>query len=33
VELKNIDYSTSVGFNIASVVLAAILISLYVIWW
>ncbi len=33
VELKNIDYSTSRGFNIASVLVIAILIGLYGYWW
>ena len=33
VELKNIDYSTSTGFNVAAVIVAAILVALYAIWW
>jgi solute:Na+ symporter, SSS family len=33
IELKNIDYSTSAGFNIAAAVIAVILIALYTIWW
>jgi solute:Na+ symporter, SSS family len=33
VELKNIDYSTSTGFNIAAAVVTAILIGLYATWW
>jgi SSS family solute:Na+ symporter len=33
VELKNIDYSTSAGFNIAAVLVAVILIALYATWW
>ncbi len=33
VELRNIDYSTSAGFNIAALVIAAILVALYAIWW
>jgi SSS family solute:Na+ symporter len=33
VELKGIDYSTSVGFNVATVVVTAILIGLYATWW
>jgi len=33
VDLKNIDYSTGAGFNIAAVVVTAILIALYATWW
>lgn len=33
VELKNIDYSTSTGFNVASVIVIAILCLLYSYWW
>ena len=33
VELRNIDYSTSTGFNIAALVVVAILVALYAIWW
>jgi solute:Na+ symporter, SSS family len=33
VELKEIDYSTSRGFNLAAVVITAILIALYATWW
>ncbi len=33
VELKDIDYSTSAGFNIAAVIVTAILIALYALWW
>ena len=33
VDLKGIDYSTSVSFNIAAVVVTAILIGLYATWW
>jgi SSS family solute:Na+ symporter len=33
VELKDIDYSTSRGFNIASVVIIGILVALYTYWW
>jgi solute:Na+ symporter, SSS family len=33
IELKNIDYSTSAGFNTAAAVIAVILIALYTIWW
>ena len=33
VDLKNIDYSTTAGFNIAALVITAILIALYATWW
>jgi solute:Na+ symporter, SSS family len=33
VELKDIDYSTSAGFNISALVITAILIALYATWW
>jgi SSS family solute:Na+ symporter len=33
IELKNIDYSTSAGFNTAAAVIAIILLALYTIWW
>ena len=33
VDLKNIDYSTSAGFNLAAMVVTAILIALYAVWW
>jgi len=33
VELKNIDYSTSTGFNVAAVIVVAILTALYSYWW
>jgi SSS family solute:Na+ symporter len=33
VELKHIDYSTSAGFNLAALVVTAILIALYATWW
>src|SRR3984957_17094510 len=33
VELKDIDYSTSAGFNVAALVITAILIGLYATWW
>jgi SSS family solute:Na+ symporter len=32
-EKKNIDYSTSAGFNIAAVIVTVILIALYALWW
>lgn len=33
VDLQNIDYSTSTGFNVAAATVSAILIALYAIWW
>jgi SSS family solute:Na+ symporter len=33
VELKNIDYSTSTGFNVGALVITAILIGIYATWW
>ena len=33
VDLKNIDYSTSTGFNVAALVVVAILVALYATWW
>jgi solute:Na+ symporter, SSS family len=33
VELKQIDYSTSAGFNLAALIVSAILIALYATWW
>jgi solute:Na+ symporter, SSS family len=33
VELKDIDYSTSTGFNVAALVITAILIGIYATWW
>jgi SSS family solute:Na+ symporter len=33
VELKQIDYSTSIGFNLAALLVTAILIALYATWW
>jgi SSS family solute:Na+ symporter len=33
VELKQIDYSTSLGFNLAALVVTGILIALYAKWW
>ena len=33
VDLKQIDYSTSAGFNLAALTVTAILIALYTIWW
>jgi hypothetical protein len=33
VELRDIDHSTSTGFNVAAVVITAILVALYATWW
>ena len=33
VDLKNIDYSTSTGFNIAALIITVVLIALYTVWW
>src|SRR3954471_2180191 len=33
IELKNIDYSTSTGFNIAAAIIVVVLIVLYTTWW
>jgi SSS family solute:Na+ symporter len=33
VELKDIDYSTTTGFNVAAVIVTLILIALYATWW
>jgi solute:Na+ symporter, SSS family len=33
VELRGIDYSTSMGFNVAALVVTAILIGIYATWW
>jgi SSS family solute:Na+ symporter len=33
VELKDIDYSTSAGFNVAALIITAILIGIYATWW
>ncbi len=33
VELKGIDYSTSTGFNVAALIVTAILIAIYATWW
>jgi SSS family solute:Na+ symporter len=33
VELKGIDYSTSAGFNVAALIVTAILIGIYATWW
>ena len=33
VDLKQIDYSTSVGFNLAAAIVTVILIAIYWTWW
>jgi SSS family solute:Na+ symporter len=33
VELKQIDYSTSTGFNVGAAIVTLILITLYTVWW
>ena len=33
VELKDIDYGTSTGFNVAALLIVAILATLYIVWW
>jgi solute:Na+ symporter, SSS family len=33
VELRQIDYSTGVGFNLAALVVTGALIGIYWIWW
>jgi SSS family solute:Na+ symporter len=33
VDLKEVDYSTSVGFNVAALAVSAILVGLYTVWW
>lgn len=33
VDIKNIDYSTTAGFNIAALVVIGILVALYATWW
>jgi SSS family solute:Na+ symporter len=33
IDLKNIDYSTSTGFNIGAAVVTGILVVLYTVWW
>jgi solute:Na+ symporter, SSS family len=33
VELRGIDYSTSTGFNVAALLVTAILIGIYATWW
>jgi SSS family solute:Na+ symporter len=33
VDIKNIDYSTSAGFNISALIVIAILAFLYIFWW
>ncbi|MEO8063745.1 MAG: sodium/sugar symporter [Pseudomonadota bacterium] len=33
VDLRNIDYSTSVGFNAAALIIVGVLVALYAVWW
>jgi SSS family solute:Na+ symporter len=33
VDIKNVDFSTRTGFNVAALVVIAILAYLYYIWW
>ena len=33
VDIQNVDYSTGTGFNVASVIIIAILAFLYTVWW
>ena len=33
VDLKNIDYSTSAGFNTGAAIVILILVALYGLWW
>jgi SSS family solute:Na+ symporter len=33
VDLKQVDYSTSVGFNVAALAVTAILAGVYAAWW
>jgi SSS family solute:Na+ symporter len=33
VELKGISYATSTGFNIAALIVASVLVTLYAVWW
>ncbi|HMD74961.1 MAG TPA: hypothetical protein VKG05_13960, partial [Steroidobacteraceae bacterium] len=33
VELRDVDYSTSTGFNLGALAIMAILIALYATWW
>jgi SSS family solute:Na+ symporter len=33
VDLRNIDYSTSGGFNAAALIVVGILVALYAVWW
>jgi len=33
VDLKQVDYSTSTGFNVAALAVTAILVGLYTVWW
>ena len=33
VDLKQVDYSTSTGFNLGALAIVAILVALYATWW
>jgi SSS family solute:Na+ symporter len=33
VDLKQVDYSTSTGFNVAALAVTAILVAFYAAWW
>jgi SSS family solute:Na+ symporter len=33
VDLRNIDYSTSAGFNVAALTIVGVLVALYAVWW
>jgi SSS family solute:Na+ symporter len=33
VDIKNIDYSTSASFNLASLAVIGVLTALYAVWW
>jgi SSS family solute:Na+ symporter len=33
VDIQNIDYSTSTGFNLASLAVIAVLTVIYAVWW
>jgi SSS family solute:Na+ symporter len=33
VDIKNVDFSTGTGFNIAALIIIAILAWLYIMWW
>jgi SSS family solute:Na+ symporter len=33
VDIKNVDFSTSTGFNVAAIAVIAVLAVLYYVWW